>query len=412
MKRLLRAALALACSLFAVPVLAATLTATPATSWAVLGAAKPGDIVQLQAGDYGDLAAWNFKKAAPGVTIEPAPGAAVTISSINAGGSSNLTFTGFDVVMKPTTQYGLQAGGAGGNVVFDRMKVHQADASLLQGVGFWVRNGANVTIRNSEFYWLGLGGGLMDSDHVTISGNLIHDVGVDGIDLAGVTNVLVSRNVIHDSHPSGGAHPDGIQWWSTATTPTNGVEIAYNHIERGAGGASQGVFGEDGANVSIHDNELLGTMYNGIGLARTKGAQIRHNFVAGYPDMGTRIIVRGGCDAVTIEGNAAQEVVNYVTTTEPACTNLTIQGNTTIPAVQLGDLSALDAWKGVAVSTPPAADPLQVTVEALKAQVAVATQTAADTKAALAQAQQQLAAAQAQASALAAKVAAAKVALQ
>lgn len=86
MARLLGAALALACSLAAGVAGGATLTTSPATLSAVLAAAKPGDLVQFTAGDYGDVAAWSQAKAAPGVTLAPAPGAAVKLSSINARG--------------------------------------------------------------------------------------------------------------------------------------------------------------------------------------------------------------------------------------------------------------------------------------------------------------------------------------
>lgn len=383
MKRLLAAVLPLAL-LCASAAAAATLTATPATYWDLTRAAKGGDIVQLSTGDYGDLTIWNMTPVAPGVVIQPAPGAAVKLSSINANGSTNLLITGFDVTMTPTTGIGLSAGSGAKNIVFDHLKVHQADAATLAGVGFAIRNAANITVQNSEFYWTGSGGYDMDSDRVTVTGNLIHDINTDGILLAGATNATVTKNVLHDFHPGDGDHPDAIQWWSTADTATKAVEIAFNHIERGAGGISQGIFGEDGANVSIHDNELLGTMYNGIGLSRTKGAVIDHNFVDGYPDMGTRIIVRGGCDQVAITNNAAQAVVNYVASDEPPCTNVTIAGNTTLQPAAMGDLSLLTAWKGTVappvvtpppvvvppVVTPPAVNPLQATVDSLNAQLA------------------------------------------
>lgn len=381
MKRLLAALLPLA--LLFQPAFAATLPATPATLWNQMGAAQPGDHVQLQSGDYGDIPAWNFKKAGV-VTIEPAPGAVVTLSSINADGSTNLLITGFDVAMKATTQYGITAGSGANNVVYDRMKVHQADASLLQGVGFWFRNAIKVTVQNSEFYWLGTGGGALDSDQVLIAGNRIHDINVDGILLSGKLSGVVSGNTLRDFHPGAGDHPDGIQFFDAASGVVGPLEISSNRIERGSVGQLQGIFGEGGAGISIHDNELLGTMYNGIGLARTKVASIDHNFVDGYPDMDTRIIVRGGCDSVALTNNTTQSVFSYVTTGEPPCTNVTLAGNTIIPAsAGAGDYAALNAWKGTTatpvvtppvvsppVVTPPAVNPLQATVDSLNAKVA------------------------------------------
>lgn len=402
MKHLLAATIAFACLVS--PAFAATVAVTPASYWNTLSAAQPGDVLQLQAGDYGDLNAKNFPKAAPGVTLQPAPGAMVAMGSINASGSTNLTFTDFDVTMKPTTQYGVTVGSGGQGVVFDRVKVHQADGSLLQGVGFWVRNAAGVTVRNSEFYWLGIGGGVMDSDKVTVAANHIHDVKTDGIMLSGTTNALVTRNLIHDHHPTAGDHPDGIQFFNTAAHATDRLEISANRVERGAGGIIQGIFGEDGANVAIHDNELLGTMYNGIGLSRTQGAEITRNFVAGYPDMATRIIVRNACDRVAISGNTAQQVVNYVAAGETPCSNVTLAGNTIIgPAAGPGDYAALNAWKGTSapaatappVVASPAPNPLQATVDSLTTQVADLTAKLSAAQASLAAANAKIAQAQA-----------------
>lgn len=372
MKRLLAAAfapLALSCAPAA---LAATLPATPANVWDVVKGAAPGDVVQLSAGDYGALNLWAIPQASPGVTIQPAPGAAVRVTTINADDSSWLIFRGFDVTMNPQTQFGFSTG-RGANLVFDRMKLHQADATRLVGVGFLIRAARNVTVQNSEVYWTGSGGSVVDSDHVTVAGNEIHDINVDGILLSGATNALVTKNLLHDFHPGDGDHPDAIQFFNTSARVSGGLEIAANRVERRSGGELQGVFGEGGTEISIHDNELLGVMTNGIALAGTKGAVIDHNFVAGYPDMATQIIVRGGCDGVKIINNATQNVVNYAPAGEPHCTNVAISGNTQARAVKPGDLTALNAWKGAAAaptSAAAAANPLQAQVDSLTEEVA------------------------------------------
>lgn len=412
------AALALACLFTAGLAHAATLTATPATLSTQLAAALPGDIVELAAGDYGDLAAKNLAKAAPGVTIRPAAGAAVAVSSITASGSTNLTFTGLEVQAKPATQYALTVAGGGAGVVFDQLKVHQVDGKTPVGVGAFIRNAAGVTIQNSEFAWLGVGVTVMDSDHVTVAGNELHDIAVDGMDLAGASDVLVSKNYIHDFHPGEGAHPDAIQFWATALHPDPArITITGNRYVRGTGGVAQGIFGGPGEDVTITDNALRGPMYNGISLAGTKGATISGNFVDGYPDMATRIIVRGGCDQVAITGNAAQAVVNYVVASEAPCTNVTISGNTALQPAAFGDDALLTAWrtaKGAApiVTPPPPADPLQATVDSLKTQVTALQGQATASAQQAGTAQAALATVQQQVSSLQAKIAAAQAALQ
>jgi hypothetical protein len=150
MTRTLGGALALACALL-LPAFAwaATLTATPANVWPQVQAAQPGDVVQLQTGAY-VLDLWNLPKAAPGVTVMPAPGAVVTASEIDTSGSANLILKGIEVVASASTQYAVTCGGGCTGDVFDGLKVHQADPTLMSGVGIFLRSVQGVTVRTPK----------------------------------------------------------------------------------------------------------------------------------------------------------------------------------------------------------------------------------------------------------------------
>ena len=321
---------------------AATLSADPASLVAQVKAARPGDIVRLAPGAYGAIGLNNIAKAAPGVTIQGAPGAVLT--SLEATGSSFLIFNGLEVA--GTANAAAVYFGAGSHdIVFRNGKVHQADNATLQGSALIMHAAANVTVDRNEFSWLSSGVGVQASTNAVVSNNSFHDIGADGIDITDATNLKVIGNTATDFHPGPTTHPDFIQWWETGTVASPcGMDVEDNRFDRGAGKPIQGVFGEAGCDVTIRGNILRGAMFNGIGLSRTQGAVIADNFVDGYPDMVSRIIVRGGCADVSITNNAAQVVANYMPAGQPPCRDVKIAGNTTLTAAAPGDDRPLDRW--------------------------------------------------------------------
>jgi hypothetical protein len=317
---------------------AATLSATPADLSARVGAARPGDIVQLAPGAYGAVKLQNIVKAPQGVTIQGAPAAVFT--SLDASGSSFLTFDGIEVAGGGNLAM-VWFGAGAHDLALRNSKVHQADNQTLLGSGVVFNNAANVTIDHNEFSFLGSGVGVQSSTGAVIANNLFHDIGSDGIDLTNAVQTKVVGNRATNFHPQPAAHPDFIQFWGPSTS---GLDIEDNRFDRGTGGVTQGIFGEDGAGITIKNNILRGTMFNGIGLSRTKGAEIEGNFLDGYPDMPTRIIVRGGCTGIAITNNTAQTIINYVPAGQPACKDVRIAQNTAVAPAPFGDDRPLEAW--------------------------------------------------------------------
>jgi hypothetical protein len=119
--------------------------------------------------------------------------------------------------------------------------------------------------------------------------------------------------------------------------------IKDNIFERGEGAVVQGIFLEDNEDVVVSGNALLGTMYNGIGLARVNRAVVENNFVQGYKDMGTRIITRGRSSDVMVRNNVAQTIVTFNDGGMPN-PGYKEERNKSIRAAALGDASAMETW--------------------------------------------------------------------
>lgn len=403
-------ALALLCALAAGPALAATIHATPANVWGQLhDAAQPGDTVQLDSGTY-DLSMWAVVKAAPGITVTPAPGAQVVANVLAVDGSQNVTYKGITVQMLPTTQYGVQAvGAATRNVVFDGLTVQGASCTTLGGVGAWFRSlapGSAVVLKNSKFSCLGSAIGAYSLDGLTLLGNDLQQIQTDGIIATGVTNLLVKGNTGGNFHTAGGGHPDFIQFADNSEQASAHVVIDGNRFERGAGDLVQGVFGEDGTDVQIVNNVLIGTMYNGIEAARTKTLLLDHNYqqaLALPDDLGSWIGVRQEAADVTLTCNSASAFqIGVSGEAQPAIT--LNSGNVLNTRAAPGDYSQLLAFQaapclgssGSTALPPPvpivttAPDALQPALDAANAQITTLTNKLATDDASLAAAQAQV----------------------
>jgi hypothetical protein len=406
---------ALACSAHAATLIASTSD----QAWAQATAAQPGDHVQLQSGTY-RLDLWAIKKTGE-VVIEPAPGATVVATEINADGSAFLTFRNIPVNFTPSpgTSYAVDVQQAT-NITLDGLKVSGSDCVTLNGVGAWFRGlpaGSNVVLKNSTFKCLGAGIGVYTSDGLSIIGNDLQAIQTDGMILTGATNVLIRGNTGSSFHTAGGGHPDFIQWANNADQASAHITIDGNRFERGQGDLVQGVFGEDATDVTIANNILIGTMYHGISAARTQQLTVADNYVQpllytaanpppgqGEADMGDWIMVRMEADHVTLTCNAAPSVIVGVPSDGVMPTNVTQTGTTITHGAAPGDYSGLIAWHNTpcagsaTVSTPvpppvvvtppatqtPVPDPLQPALDAANAQNATLKAKIAKAQAALA----------------------------
>ena len=343
MKRVLILASALL-SAAAAPCVASTLSVSnPQALYTAVKASSAGDTILLRTANYGVLELDNLNFGGAGLTVKAAPGAKPVMTSLVTKNSKGLNFAGLEIAMAPKQQYGIFAIESE-RITYDDMISHEADGAL-DGVGFFFRLSNRISITNSEFHHLGVGGTALDTPNVTISNNRFHDINTDGVDLAGSPAATVSGNTFTDFFPSEGAHPDAIQFWETKEHPMPaGSVVKDNIIRRGKGRVMQGIFVESQSNITIVGNAMSGTMTNGISVSSTKTADIRDNFVQGYRDMGVRIIARGGSANVTVSGNVSPLIVDLRQGNEPGTVNFVESKNTRIGDAAVGNDSAMDAW--------------------------------------------------------------------
>jgi hypothetical protein len=340
------------------------------------------------------------------VTICPKPGPMPQIACIELNGK--VTMTGFDIAMAPTTQYGIKVNTSG--ITINGNKVHQGDNKTIEGTAVFIRNVQDITVVGNEICFVGDGVDSLDCQNIVVDRNNFHDISSNGTFHASFKGLKVRKNTFTDFRlQPDSSHPDAIQWASTGDTGrSSDLEVSGNVITRGTGDPVQGPFGESVDNALVYGNALFGTMLNGISFSDSSNVEIEDNFGQGLPDMGIRIIIRGGSKDVVVKNNVFGAWGDYTEPAEggnPALPNVNVViddsnkiiANATSPT----DLGAMQAWltqhgsdvpipvPGPAppvsppappappppVSPPPPAppppvNPLQATVDAQAAQIA------------------------------------------
>ena len=393
---------------------AATLTATDGASLvAQAQAAQPGDVVEMQPGAWGDVTLQGIVKAAPGITIRPPAGTTIQVTSLDTQFSSYLTIDNLEVLFSGgSTAQPVQLSNDS-HITVNGLKIHQASAAVAGGFGAYIRNASYVTVNASEIFYAGIAVASIDSDHTTISNTSIHDVTDDIMDLDGSPFVTVTGNTATAGNFSG-FHPDFIQFDVGQVNKDNcGADIEANRYDRGTSATqANGIFGISVCNAVVKGNVLRGANANGIYLGGSHDVAISGNFVQGYPDMGSSIVVSADDVNVSVTGNAANGYAVAGAAVTPGAG--ADPSNSVIPQAANGAEALLTAWQGASLAVPgPSAaapapadpDPLQATVTAQAAQIATLQAQAATNATALT-------AANAKAATLQAKITAATKALQ
>jgi hypothetical protein len=321
--------------------------ATPDNVWTVVNGAAGGDTVQLEDGTY-YLGLSNLQKTSA-VVIEPKPGSTVKVRAIVANGSKHLTFRDLHVTLDLAwEQYGLQVSGGATDILAENLIIEGPDPAHLQGVGVHFRYlgpEANVVLRDSEIRYLSSAISVVDADGVTIDHNAIHDISADGIVLAGAANAVVTNNTGTNFTYPEGVHPDFIQLYNSEG-PVRSVTLKGNRFDRGTGMLAQGIFIENGEDITIEDNVFFGTMYNAISLSWTQRFKLNHNYVQPLSvegDLGSWIMIRGGANDGDVYDNGTPTLTIGVDG-EVQPTNVRVSGTIqTFPAPP-GDNTQYDAW--------------------------------------------------------------------
>jgi hypothetical protein len=269
-------------------------------------------------------------------------------------GCNGYALEGLEIALDPATQYGLYVLGAS-DIEARGLIVHQADDRTLSGVGVFVRYGRRVKITGSQFFWLESGINSLDSAELEITGNTFRDLQADGSLHGGLKGGRISNNQARNFFTAG-VHPDFIQFTRSyeSQQPCENIDVEDNHFERDHGDPIQGIFDEDSIGLNIRRNALIGTMPNGISLARSQHCEVTQNFVQSYPDVEANILVRQHADHIDLVNNSAPVYVGVAG--EPQPTDIYQENNVPVPAASgPGDHTEYDKW--LASLTPD--DPCQ-----------------------------------------------------
>lgn len=305
-----------------------------------------GDTILLAPGVYSGLAIRNLSFATD-VTITSAdPDRLAVITDMQMHTVRNLTFTNLEFAAN-TGGFAYEIRNSD-SIHLDRLFVHGSldgnPQNDVSGIGFAAST--NISITGSTFEQLNRGMAISDSSNIVMRGNVMHDLRSDGVDFAQVSNVQILNNTFRTFKPTPEDHPDAIQFWTSGTkVASHDILISGNVIMRGEGQATQGIFLRDEIGtlpyerVTIANNIIVGTGYNGIRVIGAKDLEITGNQLYSNPgDVNRTFMLVQNADGVRATDNTA------VSITFEKVTGLTQASNVFNSAVGDEGVSMLRDW--------------------------------------------------------------------
>lgn len=279
-------------------------------------AATDGTEILLAPGRYSAGVVRNIKRA--GIVIRSAdPAKPAKITDMTMRDCTGIRFEGLEFAVdvdRAPIVYDIEFFNCQ-NIEMVGVHVH----GTLDGNSYVDRRGplfqgcTNVRVIGCEFQQLRFCLNHINCTDLKFIGNSCHDTRQGGIWGGGSNNVEVRENLITNIHYVEPDHPDAINFWTTnTTTRTHDILIKDNVYLRGSGRVSQGIFLRDQKdtlpylNVEIAGNLVIGGLYNGIAVDGGENISIHDNFVAGLPDMKSRIYLRN------VKGRLVDNQVSYI----------------------------------------------------------------------------------------------------
>lgn len=325
--------------------------ASPDNLKAILARAPPGSVILLAPGDYETLAgrALGGRPDAP-LTLRAAnPARPPRFGGMDLRDAQHLVLEGLvlDYRFAPDDPIHLRpfkiVGGAGitlRGLVFDgdiaRGRAKGGNGTPT-GFGLALTNVQGVTLEASEIRGFFRGLVVERSSDVTVRGNVLHGLRMDGMNFAQVARVLIEGNTIRDFRRVADAadHADMIQFWTNKTTaPSRDIVIRGNLLNSGSGTWTQSIFmrneevdtGRAGPemfyrNILIEGNFILNAHLHGITVGETRGLVIRGNTLVRNPSSEGRkhnpslwtpmIRVSPVAERVVIERNVVAKIAGH-----------------------------------------------------------------------------------------------------
>lgn len=165
------------------------------------------------------------------------------------------------------------------------------------GYGINGRHLKNVSFEGLEIREALRGMVIGSSDRIRVTNSRFHALRSDGLNMAGVTNVLIQDNRFEDFRPIkatgsrkqgnfvDGDHPDAIQIWTNKERPYGrDIIIRGNVVDADTQGINFfGPQGEGYERVHILDNEVSIPYPAAISMFKCRDCELRGNRVASYP---------------------------------------------------------------------------------------------------------------------------------
>jgi len=326
---------------------------------AALKGAKAGDVIYLESGVYAGISIRELSVSGEVTILSKDPENPAVIKDLNIVNSGGFTFK--DLTFSPDEggQFAFRVSSSE-NIKFSNLDVHGSLNENPQGdsSGISIMKSQNIVVENSEFYELRRGVGVAGSDGVVIEGNKFHDLQTDGVMVSDTSGIRISANEFWNFFPVEGDHPDAIQFLTKGTTKASeNIIIENNLMWRGEGDAMQGIFMRDEVgtlpykNVTVANNLLAGTGYQGISIGHGENLKVVGNELVSYEGKTniTWILIKNAVGVVAQDNSAIQYGFDNVT-------DLIKVGNVVNGAVSDGGAAALEGWtagNGGAVVSPP-----------------------------------------------------------
>ena len=331
---------------------------------AALSHAHAGDTIALAAGTYSKVVLNNFSSSgAITVTSQDAKHEAVLtgLEVLNSKGVNfnNLEFS-FAMGDGSATPHGIMVRNSQ-NVHFFNDNIHgvlSADPTN-QVTGIGIANSSNVSVQNSDLHDLHTGVTAGSDTNVTITGNYIHNIRVDGLEAMADNTITVSGNTFTDFHHlglvsvidpttgKGGDHSDAIQFWTTGqSVGSSNVTISDNVISQGNGRDMQGIFVQDSngnlpyTNLHVTGNLIIGGNWNGIMVDDAKGGVIANNTVQGLNNQNQSPWIKVQNSTGTTLSNDSAKLIGLADHN----TGLIQTGNKSVAIVSDGGRSEITNW--------------------------------------------------------------------
>jgi nitrous oxidase accessory protein NosD len=310
--------------------------------------ARPApDTILLASGAYGQVRIEGVQMERQVVIASADRERPAVIEFLNIRNSKGLTFRNVEI--------GMEAGGGQGvrvtnssNIRLEKLDIHgilDGDPTS-DGVGMLVERSSDVTIADCKLHDLTSGIGHANSTGLTIRGNDFRLMRVDGIAGNDSNNVLIAGNHFTDFFPLPADHADAIQFWQTAPSVTANITVIDNIFVRGRGAKIQGIFMTASTlgyqDMVVSGNAIVGGMYHGITVAKVTKLEMRDNFVAGYQDQISWLLVQKSNDVVVANNQATTLNVTGLNSNN---VQVVQTGNVILRPPKVGDTTGLERWK-------------------------------------------------------------------